>query len=238
MARWSIRSGLQTLAWLEQVDAGRAAVLCEQLDLSPARLERWRQVADGIVVPVLPDGRVPQFEGYFDLLDVDLDDYEPRTKSMHEILGLEGANDHQVLKQPDVLMAMLLLEDEFTDEQRRVNYDYYTPRTDHTYGSSLGPAMQAMIAGRADLPDDALDHFKRAAFSDLDDVRGNADGGIHAASCGGVWQAVVLGFAGLKIHEDGTWTTDPALPEGWRRLAFTITVRGERHRVVVEREAA
>jgi kojibiose phosphorylase len=238
MARWSIRSGLRTLTWMEQRDPGRAAALRAQLDLTPARLERWQQVADGIVVPVLPDGRVPQFDGYFDLLDVDLADYEPRTRSMYEVLGIEGANDRQVIKQPDVLMAMLLLEPEFTAEQRRANYDYYTPRTDHTYGSSLGPAMQAIIAARADLPDDAMEHFRRAAFSDLDDVRGNADDGIHAAACGGVWQAVVLGFAGLTVHDDGTWTTDAVLPTGWRRLAFSVTVRGQRHRIVINQEAA
>jgi kojibiose phosphorylase len=238
MARWSIRSGLRTLTWLDQHHAARASELRAQLGLTPSRLQRWQQVADGIVVPVLPDGRVQQFEGFFDLIDVDLADYEPRTRSMYEVLGIEGANDRQVIKQPDVLMAMLLLEQEFTAEQRRASYDYYTPRTDHTYGSSLGPAMQAIIAGRADLPDDAMEHFRRAAFSDLDDVRGNADDGIHAAACGGVWQAVVLGFAGLTVHEDGSWTTDGALPVGWHRLSFTVTVRGRRHRIVINQEAA
>jgi kojibiose phosphorylase len=236
MARWSIRSGLRTLAWLEQHHPARASTLRTQLGLTPARVQRWQQVADGIAVPVLPDGRVPQFDGYFDLLDLDLADYEPRTRSMYELLGIEGANDSQVIKQPDVLMAMLLLEQEFSPQQRRASYDYYTPRTDHTYGSSLGPAMQAIIAARADLPDDAMEHFERAAFSDLDDVRGNADDGIHAASCGGVWQAVVLGFAGLTVHDDGTWTTDPALPRGWRRLSFAVTVHGQRHRIVIDQE--
>jgi kojibiose phosphorylase len=238
MARWSIRSALSTLEWLERERPERAAQLRADLDLSRERLTWWRTVADGIVVPVLPDGLIPQFEGYLDLIDVDLDDYEPRTRSMHEILGLEGANEHQVVKQPDVLMLTLLLEDEFSDEQRRVNYDYYTPRTDHTYGSSLGPAMQAIIAARDGLPDDAMEHFRRAAFSDLGDVRGNADSGIHAASCGGVWQAVVLGFGGLKIADDGTFTTHPALPRAWRRLAFTVTVRGEQHRIEIHNEEA
>jgi kojibiose phosphorylase len=238
MARWSITRALVTLERLERERPQRASELRAALDLSDARLARWRTVADGIVVPMLRDGLVPQFDGYLDLVDIDLADYEPRTTSMQQILGIEGANDHQVLKQPDVLMLMLLLEDEYTDEQRQVNYAYYTPRTDHTYGSSLGPAMQAIIAARAGLAADAMEHFRRAAFSDLADVRGNADGGIHAASCGGVWQAVVLGFGGLKIADDGTWTTHPALPHRWSRLAFTVTVRGERQRIEIHNEEA
>jgi len=132
-------------------------------------------------------------------------------------------------------MMTLLLENEFTEEQKRANYDYYTPRTDHVYGSSLGPSMQAIIAARAGLAGDAFEHFTRAALADLRDVRGNANDGIHGASCGGVWQAVVFGFGGLKIENDGSWSTHPALPTHWDRLAFNFTLRGERHRVQVTR---
>lgn len=235
LARWNIRTALTVLDGLHETHPTRAADLVERLDLSPARLEHWREVADGIVIDVLPDGRIPQFRGFFDLIDIDLNAYEPRTKSMHQILGLEAANRYQVLKQPDVLMLTLLLEDEFTDEQKRANYDYYTPRTDHAYGSSLGSSMKAIIAARAGLADDALEHFDRAVLADLRDNRGNADDGIHAASCGGVWQAVVFGFGGLKVGNDGTWTLQPALPAHWERLAFTFTVHGQRHRVEIGR---
>ena len=233
LARWNIRMGIDLLAELRRDHPARAAELAAALDLTESRLEHWRRVADGIVVPVRPDGVIPQFEGFLDLEDVDLASLEPRSISLHALFGLEGANRRQGLKQPDVLMMMLLLEDDFSDEERRANYAYYTPRTDHTYGSSLGPAMQAIIAARMGLADDAVEHFQRAAFGDLQDLRGNANDGIHGASCGGVWQAVVFGFAGLKIADDGTWTTSPALPAGWQRVSFTVTIRGERHRVVV-----
>jgi trehalose/maltose hydrolase-like predicted phosphorylase len=233
MARWNIRTALEVLAWLGVHRTERAAELREELALTDAVLGRWAATADAIVLPVLPDGRIPQFNGYFDRHDALMADYEPRTRSMHEILGIDGANDYQAIKQPDVLMLTLLLEDEFTDEVRQANYDYYSPRTDHTYGSSLGPSMQAIIAARAGLAEDAVEHFRRAALADLRDVRGNAADGIHAASCGGIWQAVVFGFAGVKIGRDGSVTTHPALPQRWRRVAFTLTVRGERHRVEV-----
>lgn len=231
MARWNLRTALGVLEWLRAARPGRAAELTDALDLSPHRLSTWLEVADGLVVDVLPDGRIPQFRGFFDLVDVDLAAYEPRTRAVQAILGIERTNEYQAVKQPDVLMLTLLLEEEFTPEVRRANYDYYTPRTDHVYGSSLGPAMQAIIAARAGLADDALEHFRRAALADLRDVRGNANDGIHAASCGGVWQAAVFGFGGLTVASDGSWTTSPALPAHWGRLAFTVTLRGVRHRI-------
>jgi kojibiose phosphorylase len=135
-------------------------------------------------------------------------------------------------------MLTFLREEEFAEQQRRVNYAYYTPRTDHVYGSSLGPAMQAIIAARAGLPDDAMEHFRLAALVDLHDLRGNAKDGIHGASCGGLWQAVVFGFAGVTITSDGSVDVRPALPRGWTRLAFTLTIHGRQQRIEITRAAA
>jgi kojibiose phosphorylase len=67
----------------------------------------------------------------------------------------------------------------------------------------------------------------RAARADLLDVRHNAGDGIHAASAGGLWQAAVMGFGGLRIHADGSWTSDPRLPRHWTRLAFKFYCRGQ-----------
>ncbi|MEI6971283.1 MAG: glycosyl hydrolase family 65 protein, partial [bacterium] len=133
-------------------------------------------------------------------------------------------------------------------KQVRVNYEYYNARTDHTYGSSLGPAIQAVMACRAGRIDDAREHFIRAASADLLDVRGNAKDGIHAASAAGVWLAVVFGFAGLRVDAASTltgadarapggpdWTVTPRLPEGWTRLAFKFMHRGRVQAVEIAR---
>ena len=146
---------------------------------------------------------------------------------MQALLDIEGCAQTQILKQPDVLMLQFLLPDRFTREQVRVDYDYYDPRTDHEHGSSLGPSISAIMACRVGDSQGAYEHFMRAARADLLDVRHNAGDGIHAASAGGLWQAVVMGFAGLRILADGSWTLDPRLPRHWTRLAFKFTVRGQ-----------
>ena len=146
LAKWNLESGLAALDWLKQNQPAKAVELVNFLELDAQRLKKWREVAEKICQRVGPDGLIEQFDGFFALKDVNLADYEPRTCSMHEIFGVEAANDYQVLKQPDVLMMQYLLHDEYSDEQIRANYDYYTPRTDHTYGSSLGPSIQAIVA--------------------------------------------------------------------------------------------
>ncbi len=86
-------------------------------------------------------------------------------------------------------------------------------------------------------PDDAYEHFIRAVRADLRDVRGNARDGIDGASAAGTWQAVVFGFAGLRLTADG-WTVSPRLPRGWKRLSFSFTYRGQLQHVDVSPEGA
>ncbi|MBI5565751.1 MAG: glycoside hydrolase family 65 protein [Chloroflexi bacterium] len=226
MAQWNLQTALHVLAWLAGCAPARAQDLIAQLDLSAERLAKWRDVIEKLYVPVQSAGPIEQFEHYFKLKDVPLAALEPRTKSLQEVFGIEGGNQLQGIKQPDVLMLQYLLRSDFSDEAVRVNYDYYAPRTDHTYGSSLGPSIMAIMACDVGKPEAAYEHFIHALHADLYDVRGNADDGIHAASAGGIWQAVVFGFGGLRITPTG-WATQPRLPRHWTRLAFKFFQRGQ-----------
>ena len=226
MARWNIQTALDVLDWLKTHAPSKAEELTQQLELNLERLDKWNEVLSRMYLPTREDGVIEQFEGYFQRREVDLAALEPRHISAQVLFGIEGCNETQVLKQPDVLMVQYLLRNQFTDEQVQINYDYYTPRTDHTYGSSLGPSIQAIMACEVGKPDDAYEHFIRAVRADLRDVRGNARDGIHGASAGGTWQAVVFGFGGLRISEAG-WTMEPRLPRHWKRLSFKFYYRGE-----------
>ena len=125
LARWNLTTALATLDWLFAHAPERATALVAQLDLSPERLAHWRDVIARLYLPVRDDGVLEQFEGYFQRKSVDLPALEPRTKSIQELFGIEGASATQVLKQPDVLMLQYLLRDQFADEVVKTNYDYY-----------------------------------------------------------------------------------------------------------------
>ncbi len=224
-ARWNLKTAFKVLEWLRETAPGKLAELIELLDLTQIRLDHWHKVAENIYLPAAQAGVLEQFEGYFQRKTVHLPDLEPRNCSVQVIYGIEGTNETQVLKQPDILMLMYLLRQDFTDEIVRTNYEYYTARTDHSFGSSLGPSIQAIMACEVGKPDDAYEHFIRAVRADLRDIRSNAGDGIHAASAGGTWQTVVFGFGGLQITEMG-WRLQPRLPKHWKRLAFKFFYKG------------
>jgi trehalose/maltose hydrolase-like predicted phosphorylase len=235
LAQWNLQTALEMIEWAKEYAPKKASELIGRLDLSKERLANWQDVIEKIYLHIEPSGLIEQFEGYYQRKAVDLAAMEPRTKSAQEIFGIEGCNDTQVLKQPDVLMLEYLLREHYSDESVLVNYEYYEPRTDHTYGSSLGPSIMAIMACDVGKPEDAYEHFIRAVRADLRDVRGNARDGIHAASAGGTWQAVVFGFGGLRITGDG-WTAHPRLPQHWKRLAFKFFHRGKMHEVDIRGE--
>jgi kojibiose phosphorylase len=211
MARWNLQAALTTLEWLKKKAPAKAAELVERLELTSLRLGTWNKVIQAIHLPIREDGLIEQFEGYFQRKKIDLAALEPREISAQIYFGIEGCNETQVIKQPDVLMLLNLHRNRFSESQLRVNYDYYTPRTDITFGSSLGPSIQAMMACELGDSQAAYEHFIRAAQADLNDVRGNAGDCVHGASAGGIGQAIVFGFCGLRVEGTG-WIIHPCFP--------------------------
>ena len=236
MAVWHLKLASSMLAWLRQGFPADAETLCRRLGIDDATEQLWVTVADKMVRPIVRDGVIEQQQGFFELTDVDLGlARDPaRTRSMQAIYGIGPTAKTQNIKQPDVLMLAFMRPELFDDKTLRANYDYYDPRTDHEYGSSLGPSISSIMAAWVGDADAAYAHFARAIRADLHDARGNANDGIHGASAGGVWQAVVFGFAGLRIGPDG-WSTQPHLPAQWTRLRFHIIWRGELCEIVITR---
>nr|MBI2905846.1 glycoside hydrolase family 65 protein [Chloroflexota bacterium] len=227
LVRWHLETAQAVWRWLEQNHPARADALAAQLKLQTQTFARWADVATRLSAPVDPvTSLIEQFDGYFERRDVNLAEHLPRTASMQVLLGIEGVNQTQILKQPDALMLFFMLRDRYDARTLRANWDYYAPRTDHAYGSSLGPAVHSLLACEIGEPEVAYEHFRRAAQADLDDGRGNTADGIHAASIGGLWQAVVFGFGGLRLAREG-WTATPRPPAHWQRLAFRFYYRGK-----------
>jgi len=173
-------------------------------------------------------GLFEQFRGYFDLEDVDLAAFEPRTAPIDVILGRERVARTQIIKQPDVLMLIYLLWERFPARVREANFRYYAPRCAH--GSSLSPSIHALLAARLGDARRAKRLFRQAAQIDLANNMGNASGGVHVAAQGGLWQAAVFGTAGMQVMDDGL-AFDPHLLPNWQALSFPVQWRGRLLRV-------
>ncbi|TLN18761.1 beta-phosphoglucomutase, partial [bacterium] len=226
-ARWNILAGLEVLAWLRKEAPAKAADLEQQLEITAQKLAHWQHVSDQLYLGYdAKSGLYEQFEGFFKRTKVALNTFEPRKESMQALLGIEKTATYQILKQPDVLMMLYLLGLQDANGLVKRNFDYYTPITDSSYGSSLGPPIQAIMATRVGDIKTAYELFKLSEKTDLGDIRGNSGDGIHIATHGGIWQTVVFGFGGLEFGPDGP-VVHPNLPARWKRLRFKVVVAGK-----------
>src|SRR5699024_11204539 len=105
----------------------------------------------------------------------------------------------QVLKQADVVLALFLRGSEFTAEEKRADFEYYDPIT--TGDSSLSAVVQTIMAAEVGHQQAAQDYFRAGLFVDLANLHRNTADGVHIASAGGVWNALVHGFGGMRHDE-------------------------------------
>lgn len=232
MAAWNLRSALEAAEWMRRNHPDHWHSLAQRLNLDDRELATWSRLADAMFTIFDPTTLLyEQFAGYYQKEPVDLKKFEPRTAAMDVILGHERINETNVVKQADVVMALYLLWDQLPADVRLANFRYYEPRTGH--GSSLSPSMHALVAARLSQTNLARQYLKQAAEIDLGNNMGNAAGGVHAAAIGGLWQAVVFGFAGLQTRTEGLRFT-PHLLAHWRKLAFPLQWRGRRLRVSID----
>ena len=138
------------------------------------------------------------------------------------VIGRERTQRSQVVKQVDVVALLALMPDEFPGAAAKANFRYYEPRCAH--GSSLSAGIHALVAARLGETETALRFLRQAAAADLE-LDPNSAGGIRIAGLGGLWQAIVIGLAGLDLKGD-TLSVDPRLPPQWRSLSFRVCWRG------------
>ena len=203
--------------------------------LTDTEVEGWRRAAELMYVPRHEELGIVLQDDHF--LEREPWDIENTPADKHPLLlhyhPLELYR-RQVIKQTDVVLATYLVWKDFSDEERRRTFDYYDPLT--TGDSTLSACIQSVVASSIGYEEAALGYFLDACSVDLLDLHGNTADGIHIASCGGTWLALVAGFGGLRDC-DGTVRLDPRLPDSWDRLAFRLQVRGQLVEVEITHDA-
>jgi trehalose/maltose hydrolase-like predicted phosphorylase len=195
-------------------------------------MQLWRDVAERMVTGFHPEsGLFEQFDGYFDLEDIDLAQYTGRAVPMDVVLGRERTQGSQVLKQADVVALFAMLPDAYDDKVQVTNFRYYEPRCGH--GSSLSRGLHALVSARLGDVNLAERYFRETADIDLADTTIGSAGGIHIAALGGLWQSAIFGFAGLSCRDDGI-AFKPHLPPAWTAMEFSVQWRGRRVRVRID----
>jgi trehalose/maltose hydrolase-like predicted phosphorylase len=194
-----------------------------------AEVSRWQEILEKLYVPS-PDAStriIEQFDGYLKLKDEPV--AETNARLAHPDLHKGGPGgpfqETQNIKQADVIMLLYLMRDRYDEWTKKANWEYYEPRTAHD--SSLSPMAYSLVAADVGMVDWAYKYFIYTAHIDLEASGPHWNMGIHAASLGGAWLAVVHGFCRLILTADGpcllSW---PLLPSGWKQVKIPFVWHG------------
>jgi len=236
MARENLWYAFETVSEMAQSYPQQYEILLHRTGLKTEEIEGWKRAADLMYIPRdIETGILPQDDNFLDReiwnLKATPRDRFPLLLYYHPLVIYR----HQVIKQADVVLALFLLGDKFSVEDKKRNFDYYDPLT--TGDSSLSACIQSIIAGEVGNTKKSLKYALYAVLMDLADVGGNVRDGCHIASMGGTWMLVVYGFAGMRDF-NGEIRFDPILPEEVKRIRFSVEVRGQALSVEIVKEMA
>lgn len=217
------------------------AATLEKTAITSETLQRMADIKNRLALEINEEGIIAQFDGYFDLKDLDWDYYKEKYGNvyrMDRILNAEGhsADEYKVAKQADSLMIFYNFPKQKVDEiLQDLNYDlphdyvtknlaYYLARTSH--GSTLSRVVHAQLAAMVDDQDLAWQLYKEALYSDYRDIQGGTTAeGIHAGVMAATLYIPLTTFAGLDIRQEVLNLT-PNLPKAWESLAYKLKIRG------------
>ncbi len=235
MARFNLRFAARTVREMA-ADAPEAyRLMADRLGLDPTEAESWDRAAEAMHIPFSPAlGIHPQDHVFLEREIWDLESTPPDKRPLllhyHPLVIYR----YQVLKQADVVLALFLQGNHFSPEDKLADFEYYDALT--TGDSTLSAVVQAILAAEVGYQDLALEYFRQSIFVDIGDLHHNAADGVHVASAGGVWTALVSGFGGMRDHF-GLLTFDPRLPADWPSLEYVLHWHGTRLTVTVTRDA-
>jgi alpha,alpha-trehalose phosphorylase len=206
-----------------------------ELGVDDDEVAAWEKAARAVVIPFNETlGVHAQSEGFTHHQEWDFENSRDRYPLLLHYPYFELYRK-QVVKQPDLVLAMHLRGDAFSADEKARNFDYYEART--VRDSSLASCTEAVIAAEVGHVELAYDYLAEAALVDLDNLHQNTRDGLHIASLAGSWIACVAGLGGMRDH-DGKLTFAPRLPRDLSRLAFRLSLRGSRVEVEVTHDGA
>ena len=224
---WMTAKALRCTAWvMELIGAGAG-----DIDQQEGFRAKLLHVADALLKSVCWEGVIPQCDHFDELEEPRFDAiWKDRERPFAAQVSQERNYRTKALKQADVLMLCYLFPNSFTKEQVEENYNYYFPYT--THDSSLSVIIHSILCSRLGRREEAYALFERALDIDLNEKKRGAAEGIHIAGCGGVWQGVVLGFAGMEwAYDSDEPRFHPRLPKKWKSLTFRVQRAGTAYRV-------
>jgi maltose phosphorylase len=241
MGAKSLAYAADLLARARSASPEQARAVAARVGLEAGEAEAWLRIASLMCIPrgEASRGEDPllfeQHEGYFGLPHVDKDSIPAEEFPLYHHWSYDRIYRNDMIKQPDVLMFMLLYNSSFSLEEKRANYEFYEPRCIHE--SSLSPSVHSILAQELGNEAEAYEFFKFATRIDLDDYNRNAREGLHMTAIAAAWMNIVYGFAGFRSDKPLP-SLAPGLPAAWKGYSCRMRIRGGLVSITVSAEGA
>jgi alpha,alpha-trehalose phosphorylase len=226
MARENLRYAGEVIELLREKEPDAYHALVEKTALQHSEVDAWLRAAENMYVPYNENLNIILQDDNF--LDREPWDFRNTPSDRYPLLLFYHPLNiyrKQVIKQADVILAMFLLGDAFSSDEKKRNFEFYDSFT--TGDSSLSSCVEAIIAAQTGQVDKAIRYGMAALLMDLADVGGNVKDGCHIASMGGTWMMLTYGFGGMR-DDNGVLSFWPRrAPEENAILRFPLTYHGQ-----------
>lgn len=221
MAKFTFSYTIKVLEQFKEINEKQYSKVRENLQVTDDELSEWNKMWKCIYIPKDEmTGIYEQHEGFFSLPHIDVDTIPIEDFPLYDHWSYDRIYRNDMIKQPDVLMFMLLFNNNFTEEELKANYEFYEPKCIHE--SSLSPSVHSILASQLKKHEEAYDFFQFATRMDLDNYNRNSGQGLHTTSISAAWMNIVYGFGGMRSDGERL-ELNPSIPKEWQGYSFHIT---------------
>ena len=226
---------------INQLSISSKKELFDKIRFNDSELDLWTDIKSKLNLVINEDGIISQYDGYFNLKELDWDYYKNKYHDIHRmdrLLKAEGksADDYKVAKQADTLMTYYNLEDveinkiianldyKLPSDYLENNLNYYLNRTSH--GSTLSRVVHSQLASIINNKELSWDLYIDALTSDYNDIQGGTTAeGIHAGVMAGTVMIAISNFGGVDLRGD-ILKVNPNMPSHWKQIKFSLIFKG------------
>ncbi len=236
MAAFTFRYTLEILELIEKKEKISWDFLKQKTAITEEEKTSWAHMEKVMYIPYDSGTKLyEQHEGFFQLPHVDIHQIPVEEFPLYHHWTYDRIYRNDMIKQPDVLMLMLLFNSSYSEEELKANYEFYEPRCIHE--SSLSPSVHSILASQLGKEEEAYNFFQFATRMDLDNYNRNTHEGLHTTSIAAAWMNIVYGFGGMRSDGD-ILSFAPTIPKEWEGYSFRISYRDETILVSVDKEKA
>ncbi len=186
--------------------------------------EKWKEIIAKMYFPMDAGRKIYlQQDGFDDKELIPVSELSANDKPINKKWSWDRILRSCYIKQADTLQSLFWFENDFTQEELKRHFDFYEPLTVHE--SSLSPCVHSILAAKIGYQQKSYEMYLRTARLDLDNYNHDTEDGLHITSMGGTWMSFVMGFGGMRTHENKL-VLNPFLPDKWKSYQFRIDFRG------------